>query len=155
MFSKVLFAEVAAGALALVLATGTTLPATSPFQPMPEVKVNQAHKEKARQVAGALLTAWREGRFEPLSDDFTLEMAQGLPPEDQKKAHASLRALFGDFVSLEFFEAVTSLTLPDCVMYRFKGTFSSTDARPEVRVLMDDEGTVAGFWVMHWKDEVH
>ena len=126
----------------------------SSFTWLPQTRVNKAMKERARQVVDALLTGWREGRFEPLSDDFSLEMNMALPPADQQKAYEGLRALFGDYRSMVFVEALVSPKYPDSVMYRFKGTFSATKANPEIRVILNGDGTVTGFWVKHWQDEV-
>ncbi|MCA1960432.1 MAG: DUF3887 domain-containing protein [Desulfomonile sp.] len=129
--------------------------ALSMFLPIPPRQVDQAAKAKAQQAAERLLTGWREGKFAPLPDEFTVEMAANFPPEDQQAAHNNLKALFGELRSLEFAEAVSSPTLAGHVIYRFRGKFSATDADPEVRVLMNNEGKIAGFWVRHWMDEVH
>lgn len=147
----------AAGVWAVLFFVGiqADVSAKSLFQTLPDSKVDQALKSKARQVAADLLTRWRDGKFEPLADDFTLDLSVRLPPADQEKACNRLRALFGDFRSLVFIEAVASPGLPGYVMFRFKGTFSGAKANPEIRVLMNDEAKVTGFWVKHWQDEVN
>ena len=44
---------------------------------------------------------------------------------------------------------------PELVVYRFKGVFSKDSSRKiEVRVNMDKDGKVAGFWVKPWSDSV-
>jgi len=146
----------AAGCLGLLI--GFTLPAVatdSAFYPLPQSKVDPAMKNRAQQVIADLLTAWRDGKFEGLPDDFSLDLMSALPPSDQKKAYDAIRVLFGHFISLTFAEALVSPKYPDAVMFRFKGTFSATDDHPEIRVLMSNEGQVVGFWVRHWLDEVH
>lgn len=128
--------------------------AVSMFLPVPPQQIDQTAKTKAMQVAQRLLTGWREGKFQPLPEDFTVEMISGFPPQDQQAAYNNLKALFGEFHSLEFVEAVTSPMLPGHVLFRFRGKFSATAADPEVRVMMSAEKKVAGFWVRHWMDEV-
>lgn len=128
--------------------------AVSMFLPVPPQEVDQAAQKKAMRAADRLLAGWRDGKFEPLPDDFTVEMATSFPPEDQQAAYNNLKALFGEFRSLAFAEAVMSPMLPGHIMYRFRGKFSATNADPEIRVLMNNAGKIAGFWVRHWMDEV-
>ncbi len=128
--------------------------AESSFIVLPSTKIDQTLLKKAQNVATDLLTGWREGKFQHLSDDFSLEMIAGLPPEDQQKAYDSLRVLFGHFESLTFAEALISPRLPGAVMFRFKGTFSGTKDNPEIRVVITDDGKIGGFWVKHWLDEL-
>ncbi len=128
--------------------------ASSVYVPVPADRVNQAEKTRVEYLATDLLNTWREGKFKALSNDFSLQMSAGLPPGDQEKAYESLRALFGDFRALRFVETVTSPAMPGYVYYRFRGKFSSTTSDPEIRVLVDGDGKIAGFWVRHWLDEV-
>ena len=128
--------------------------ADSSFIVLPSTKIDENLLRKAQSIASDLLTGWREGKFQHLSDDFSLEMMAGLPPEDQKKAYDSLRVLFGHFESLRFAEALMSPRLPGAVMFRFRGTFSGTKDNPEIRVVITDEGKITGFWVKHWVDQV-
>ncbi len=146
------------GILSLVfwcLASATCLSAFagSVFLPLDQSRLDRRQIEKAQRVAGELLANWAEGRFRQLSDDFSLEMIARLPPDDQRKAADSLRGLFGNFQAMSFAEAMISPTIPGCVMYRFRGSFSATEAKPEIRVLMNSEGRVVGFWVRHWMDD--
>jgi hypothetical protein len=132
----------------------TLAAADSSFIVLPSEKIDENLLKKAEKVVSDLLSGWREGTFHHLSDDFSLEMIAGLPPEDQRKAYDSLRMLFGHFESLRFAEALISPRLPGAVMFRFKGTFSGTKDHPEIRVVVTDEGKITGFWVKHWADEL-
>jgi molybdopterin-guanine dinucleotide biosynthesis protein A len=138
-------------ALAVIV---STVSAESPFKPLPAAEVNQSQKDKARKIAVHLLTAWRERRFEPLSTDYSSRMKEVMTSAAQEKAYYSLKALFGDFKSLQYAETVIAPNLPEFIIYRFRGTFSDAKEKPEVRVVFDKKGKVAGFWVKHWKDEV-
>jgi hypothetical protein len=141
-------------AVRVVVGVLVSVQAGAAFFPIPDDKIDREEESKARRIAAQLLNKWNEGKFEPLSDDFALTFAQALPPEDQEKAHNQLRAIFGDFRSLAFVEALSSLKLPLLTMYRYRGVFSATGANPEIRLVMDEEGKVAGFWVKHWQDDV-
>ena len=123
-------------------------------KPIPAARVDQAAKAKAEAMARALFKAWAGSQFEPLSDDFTLEMKQALPPDVQKQSYATIKANFGDFKDMQFVEAIASPAFPRYVMYRFRADFSDTPARPEVRVVLDKDGKVGGFAAMLWNPEV-
>ena len=128
--------------------------ADSTFIVLPSAKIDQKLLKKAEKIASDVLSGWREGKFQHLSDDFSLEMIAGLPPYDQEKAYESLRMLFGHFVSLRFAEALISPILPDAVVFRFRGTFSGTEDHPEIRVVITKDGKITGLWVKHWTDEI-
>ncbi len=113
-----------------------------------------AQKDKAYDVAMNTLTNWSKGEFQPLSDNFTSEMRTALPPNQQEMAYHQIKGLLGDFRSLEFAEAVVSSSMPDLVVYRFKGTFANSSEKPEVRVTMDKNGKVSGFYVKPWSDTI-
>lgn len=140
----------------VVLFSGIDSKATAQpsFTPVPDGKVNTAQKTKAHDVATDTLTKWSKNEFQPLSDDFTSEMKNGLPPNQQEMAYHQIKGLLGDFRSIEFAEAVAAPSMPDLVVYRFKGTFSNSGEKPEVRVVMNKDGKVAGFFVKPWSDTV-
>jgi hypothetical protein len=141
-------------AVLVLAAIVTNVSAESPFKPLPAAEVNQSQKDKARQIAVQLLTTWRERRFGPLSTDYTSRMREVMTNAAQEKAYYSLKALFGDFKSIQYKETVVAPNLPELIIYRFIGTFSGTKEKPEIRVVFDKTGKVAGFWVKPWKDEV-
>jgi len=141
-------------AVMLLVGTMTAVTAESPFKPIPASEVDQAQRDKARRIAAATLKGWSEGKFEPLSDDFTSEMKKALTPAAQRNSYLTTKPLFGDFRDQEFVEAVASPNLPEYVLYRFRGTFSGTKEKPEIRVVINGEGKVAGFWIKHWRKEV-
>lgn len=143
------------GSLAAFLLVATVVSqavAQPSFARVPASGVDQAQKAAAQGVADRTLKAWRDGRFAPLGADFTEQMRVALPPDVQRQSHESIRGIFGDYQSLEFAEAVVAPELPGLVVYRFRGTFSKTApaTRPEVRVVIDSQGKVAGFWCKVW-----
>ena len=140
--------------VALVIGSVTESLAKSPFQSVPESKVNKEHKSKAQKAAVDTLTKWREGKYEPRSDDYTEAMKEASTPARQKAAYQNIKALFGDFKDLKYVEAVASKNLPSLVVYRFKGTFTGTKDQPEIRVVIDSDGKVAGFFIKPWHDEL-
>jgi hypothetical protein len=116
--------------------------------------VNKEELEKARRIAENTLSNWREGKYEPRTDEFTAAMKKASTPARQEAAYQSIKDLFGDYQSLTYVEAVASQDMPQLTIYRFRGAFSAAEKKPEIRVVMNHEGKVAGFWIKPWKDEL-
>lgn len=131
-----------------------TAHADAPFKPIPPDQVNKDELEKARRIAETTLSNWRDGKFEPRGDEFTAAMKKASTPARQKAASQGIKDLFGDYQSLKYVEAVASKDMPEFVLYRFRGTFSGTDERPEIRIVINQDGKVAGVWIKHWRHEV-
>jgi hypothetical protein len=140
-------------AIALLVAVNTTW-ALSVFSPVPANQINQAERDKAQQIADALWSTWRSGKFEPLSDAFTSQMRQSMTPEVQQAAYGQTKEMFGDYKNLSFAQAVASPIMPGATVYRFRATFSGSAERPEIRVVMDKQGKVSGFWIKPWAEEL-
>jgi hypothetical protein len=145
-----------AALFAIVIVTGSVMDthAKSPFQQVPESKVNKEHRSIAKKAAIDTMANWRDGKYEPLSDDYTEAMKEASTPARQKAAYQNIKALFGDLKDLKYVEAVASKNLPSLVVYRFKGTFTGTKDKPEIRVVIDSDGKIAGFFIKPWKDEL-
>ncbi len=126
-----------------------------PFDPIPAASVDQAQKAFAQKVAHDTLTAWKAGRFQPLDGRFDGKMRSALPPEKQRGAYQAIKATFGDYQSMTFHEALRSKSgTPPMTVYRFRGSFTKTSTSPEVRVVIDGQGKVAGFFVLAWFDQL-
>jgi hypothetical protein len=124
------------------------------FKPVPASKIDQAQKDKASKVAATTLDNWFKGKFAPLSDDFTSLMKEKLGPAAQKQATEGVKSVFGDFQSMKFVEAEASPAMAGIVVYRFKGKFSKTSESPEIRVVVNKQGKVAGLSVKPWQDKI-
>jgi hypothetical protein len=120
------------------------------FDKVPESDVDSAQRSKAEQIAKRIYEGCRDGRYEPLGDEATSEMRKALTPEKIKATCGSLKSTFGDYQSLDYVETwKQGSTLR---IYRFKGHFSNSAEAPEIRVVMDGEGKLSGFWLKPWAD---
>ncbi|MGO9118377.1 MAG: hypothetical protein ACLQPD_12325 [Desulfomonilaceae bacterium] len=125
------------------------------FSKIPQSEVNSGYVEKSAQLMGSLYDKWQNGTFEPVGDEFTLEMQKGLSPELQKQSFEQIRSAFGEYQGMTFVEALTArFLIPRGTVYRFKGSYSRTPAQPEIRVVFDPAGKISGLWLKPWKDEI-
>lgn len=139
--------------VAFVAAALAEQAAPTAFERIPDASVNAAQKTQAQKVANALLTGWKAGQYNPLGNDFSDQMKTGLPAEKQRQSYAVIKATFGDYQSMSFAEAHRSKNGMPVTVYRFRGTFAKTSTTPEIRVVLDQAGKVAGFFVLAWIDQ--
>ncbi len=127
---------------------------SSPFRRLSESEVDAQMKLVAERVATRILESERDGRFEPLGDEATATVRSGLTPEVQKASYESIKGMYGDFLSMDYAETWVPTDGTLLAIYRFRGRFSKSDARPEIRVVMDGEGKLAGLWLKPWNARI-
>ena len=105
----------------------------------------------AKGVAHKTFNAWKAGRFVSLGDSFAANMQAELPPRKQRNVDQLLRERFGEYVSMEYAETHPYSTGgKNYKIHRFRGVFTGTTDRPEVRIVLDSQGRVAGLFVRPW-----
>jgi len=125
------------------------------FSKIPQAEVNAGFVEKSSRVMDSLYAKWQNGIFEPVGDEFTAEMQNGLTPELQKQSFEQISSMFGEYQGMTFVEALTArFLIPRGTVYRFKGTYSRTSEQPEIRVVFDSTGKISGLWLKSWRDEM-
>jgi hypothetical protein len=105
-------------------------------------------------VSTWILTSWSRGEYPEFGHEMTPEMKSALTPDKQKQAYESIRGMFGHFVSMEYAETWMPTDGTRMFIFRFKGNFTKTDSKPEIRAVIDANGRLSGFWVRPWKREL-
>lgn len=113
---------------------------------------NKDHLAIATNMAKTILEKQKAGLFHELKkENATIAMVTGLTEERQKSSYQKIKGLFGDYQSLEF-HSVKGITQKEKLeIYRFKGNFEQSDD-VEVRVVLNSNGKLAGFFILPWKD---
>lgn len=111
-------------------------------------------KSIAERIARDLIVSWSSGRFEPLGNQANAVMKSLLTPKRQKETYQAIKGLFGSYESLTFIEAWGPVKGLPSVVYRFKARFSNSGERPEIRVVIDRDGKLSGFWIKPWHIKV-
>ena len=107
----------------------------------------------AESIAIDILNSMKSGVFIALGEEATLTMQKGLSPEKQKLSYEQIKGMFGDFESLYYYETCVPIEGESHNVYRFKGNFES--ASPEIRVVMNNDNKLSGFWIKPWKDTLN
>lgn len=126
------------------------------FQKIEQEDVSQTELRMAISLAEKLLLGQKQGKIYLLSEGEAIpQVAKGLSQEVQVSSYESIQSQFGDFKSLKFAEAWTMDSEQGVyTIYRFKGVFSNTSDKPEIRVVFDEASKLAGFWIRPWEDDL-
>ena len=139
--------EVATGA------AGRLLPGTAAPQTVASAPVQSEQHQLAAQLATQILQAHEQGRFEALGPEEAIEsFRKAFTAEIQRHSYQQLRQLFGTFEGLDFVETHSIESQPNLLIHRFRGRYST--ASPEVRVVLDQDGKLAGLWIKPWQEKM-
>lgn len=119
-----------------------------------EDKVDMEKVKAAQGFADRFFCAVREGKPYEFQNDATPAVVQGLTPQVQKQVYQDIQSKYGDYKSLVYVEAWNYNAGGTMTIVRFKGVFSKSDDKPEIRIVLDASNKVAGFWYNPWEDEL-
>jgi Protein of unknown function (DUF3887) len=121
----------------------------NPTAKIDEGAVDAQQKATAQAFALKLCGACNTGKFEALGPEAIPAMQDGLTPEKQKTTCDSTRQTFGDFQSVDYVETWKTQGL---FVYRFRAHYGKSTTTPEVRVVLDGDSKLAGYWLKPWAD---
>ena len=129
---------------------GRLLPGTAASAP-----VQSEQRHLAAQLATQILQAHEQGRFETLGpEDATEKFRRAFTAEVQRHSHQNIRQLFGAFEGLDFVETRSIENQPHLLVHRFRGRYGAASQAPEVRVVLDRDGKLAGLWIKPWQEQM-
>ena len=149
--------EVATGAAGRLLPeTAASAPVQSEQQKRGDTMTNAVQSEQrhlAAQLATQILQAHEQGRFEVLGpEEATEKFRRAFTAEIQRHSHQNLRQPLGAFEGLDFVETRAIESQPHLLVHRFRGRYGT--ASPEVRVVLDRDGKLAGLWIKPWQKQM-
>lgn len=147
----VFIAAIALGEIATG-AAGRLLPGTATPQTVASAPVQSEQRHQAAQLATQILQAHEQGRFEALGPEATEGFRKAFTAEVQRHSYQQFRQLFGTFEGLDFVETRSIGSQPHLRIHRFRGRYSI--ASPEVRVVLDQDGKLAGLWIKPYQEQM-
>lgn len=124
------------------------------FEPIPEAEVNASHRTSAETLGKQILTEWGKDEYKPLGNEANDEFKKAHNSVDgQRTSDKSIEKAFGSFQSMALSQSLRTKD-KKAEVYRFKAVFDKTTDPVEVRVVLDDQGKLSGFWIKGWKDSV-
>lgn len=98
------------------------------------------------------MTAQRNGSYYQFKDEAVDIFKNSLTAENQKAGYKQLKDNFGDFKSLEYAETWIQKNNANFKICRFKGNFDKSNRKLEIRVILNGQDKIAGFWIRPWSD---
>ncbi len=141
--------EVAAGE------AGRLLPGTVAPMAVVSTSVESEQHLLAAQLATRILQSHEQGRFETLGpEEATESFRNGFTAEVQRRSHQAIRQRYGAFEGLDYVETRSLEAQPHLLVHRFRGRYGAASRAPEVRVVLDREGRLAGLWIKPWQEQM-
>jgi hypothetical protein len=119
---------------------------------VPENAADHSRIQIAQKFAEAYMEKSKEGTFYTFGDEVTETLKNLLTKENQQSLYQQLISQFGDYLSLAYAETWKQKSSPDMLIVRFKASFSNSVKVLEVRVVLDAQNKIAGFWIKPWND---
>lgn len=121
------------------------------FQKLGDNEISQTELRVAISLSEKLMLGQKTGNIYILSEDEAIpQVAKGLTKDIQTSSYESVSAMFGAYESMQFSEAWKTESDQIYTIYRFRGTFSASSDKPEIRIVFDTETKVAGFFILPW-----
>lgn len=128
---------------------------TNQFQKLPDNKINKEKIEIAETFALNFFKALKSGSHYEFSGEAIDELVHALTPELQKDVYTKLIHQNGAFQNLEYAETWISAEKEDFDVIRFKGFFEKNEKPLEIRVVLDRNNKIAGFWIKKWRNNLN
>ena len=124
------------------------------FEQVPDEQADKEQISIARTITDEYFKVLEEGGTYDFTGKATAVFIKSFTPEAQRKSHEQMTSQFGTFESMEYAETWTNKVGSELTIVRFKAKFSKTEADLEVRVVLDSQNMVGGFWMKPWQDEL-
>jgi 16S rRNA C967 or C1407 C5-methylase (RsmB/RsmF family) len=106
----------------------------------------------AEDFANAFFTKLKEGSFYQFKDEAIDMMKNSFTEQTQKTVYSQLKAQFGEFESQSYAETWVQKSNGSDHIIRLKGKFSKSVKMLELRIVVNEENKLAGFWIKPWSD---
>lgn len=120
-------------------------------------KVNDDKIEtKSLKIASGFIESFysklNKGSHYEFGEEATREVKNSITPEMQKNIYKQVKDQVGEFKSAEYVETWVQNANPDYKIMRYKGNFADSSTKLEIRVVLNDEDKIAGFFIKPWSD---
>ena len=117
-------------------------------------EVDKSRLKFAENFALDYLTKLKEGSYYEFQDEAIAEFKKQMTEQSQKKGYQKLKEKFGDFRNLNYEETYLQDKNSPLQVFRFKSDFENSNQPIEARVVLNEAGKIAGFWIKPWQDDL-
>lgn len=130
-------------------------PISSLGQDFKKLSMDEADQGKikiARDFASGFLSKLKANETYQFGNEAVDIIKNQLTADNQKLVYQQLKGQFGDFKSLEYAETWVQASNKSMQIIRLKGNFEKSNRSQEIRVVVNEQNKIAGFWVKPWSD---
>ncbi|MDX9847129.1 MAG: DUF3887 domain-containing protein [Tenuifilaceae bacterium] len=113
---------------------------------------NAAKIKIAEDFSSSYFTRLKGGSYYQFGDEAIEKFKNFFTESNQKVAYQQIKQQFGDYESVTYAETWKQKGFDNVHIIRLKGKFSKSTKLLEVRVVIDEDSKIAGFWVKPWSD---
>ena len=139
----------------LLFITGVLITLNSYSQNFKKIDESEANSKKvliAQKFSNDYLTKVKNGSYYEFKDEAIDAVKNGFTEQSQKTFYEQLKAQFGEFQSLVYAETWIQEGNTTMKIFRFKSDFAKSNKKLEIRVVLDSNDKIAGFWIKPWSD---
>jgi len=141
--------------LIIFLVTMTCCQSNQDFIKVSRSEIDQDRLLFATQLSDKIMTTLKIGGFYQLTEKEAISiMVKGFTEILQRQAYEQVKGLFGEYKGLVFDHLLKTTDGTLYKIYRFRGQFESTEAKVEIRAVLNSQGKLAGFFIKPWMDEL-
>ena len=122
------------------------------YEKLPSKEVDARKIKMAQDFSDRFYSSLKNGGPYEFNNDATDEMRNVLSAEHQESLYNKIKEQNGDYAGIEYVEAWTQKSNSQYTFLRYKGTFSKSTTKVEIRVVLDKANKVAGFFIKPWSD---
>ncbi len=138
--------------LLLALLLISILSCSQGFIKLPESKIDSDKLNFAQTFAENYMNASVNGNYYQFKDEAIEQLKNSLTEENQKAVYNQLVSQFGEYLSMEYAETWVDTNDSGTTIFRFKAKFSKSTSVLEIRVVINSDNKIAGFWIKPWSD---
>lgn len=122
------------------------------FKKLDAKDVNLKQVESCKKFANDYFSKQLSGGYVFDKNEATEELMNALTADKQKDVYNQLKSAFGEFKSLEYAQTWVDNS-SNLVLYRLKAVFGDAN-NLDIRVILNDKGLIAGFFVSPWTEDL-
>ncbi len=121
------------------------------FEKVSNEKVDLTQVNHAQKFSENFYSALKNDSVYVFKDEVIDVIKNQLSPQTQRTMYDNIKTKFGDYENLQYVETYKQKS-NELYIHRFKAKFSKSDKLLEIRVVYNNEGKIAGFFLKPWLD---
>jgi len=125
------------------------------FKKLSDKKSDKKKIELATDFVNSYFATLKSGNTYNFNDVSIKAFSDVMTPAVQKQSYNQIIQNFGEFKSAKYSATWVDKANSNLEIIRFKGSFEKSNEPLEIRVVIDENNKIAGFWIKPWKNNLN